>query len=50
MSAPNRVFGAEPCRSPRIDKFAVNARDYDEYIHMLRADRAAAEAKAVAAL
>jgi len=48
MSRPNRVFGAEPCRSPRIDKFAVNARDYDEYIHVLRADRAA-EAKAVAA-
>ena len=32
-----------------LEKFAVKTRDYDEYIKMLRADRAAAAAKAVAA-
>jgi NAD(P)-dependent dehydrogenase (short-subunit alcohol dehydrogenase family) len=31
-----------------LEKFAVKARDYDEYIHMLQADQAAADAKATA--
>ena len=33
-----------------LDRFAVKARDYDEYIRMLRADRVAAESKATAAV
>jgi hypothetical protein len=33
-----------------LDKFAVKARDYDEYIRMLQADQAATEAKAAAAV
>ena len=33
-----------------LDKFAVKARDYDEYIRMLRADRAVERAKATAAV
>ena len=31
-----------------LDRFAVKARDYEEYIRMLRADRAAEQAKATA--
>jgi NAD(P)-dependent dehydrogenase (short-subunit alcohol dehydrogenase family) len=31
-----------------LEKFAVKARDYEEYIRMLRADQAAADAKAAA--
>jgi NAD(P)-dependent dehydrogenase (short-subunit alcohol dehydrogenase family) len=33
-----------------LDKFAVKGRDYDEYIGMMRADQAAAEVKAAAAV
>jgi NAD(P)-dependent dehydrogenase (short-subunit alcohol dehydrogenase family) len=32
-----------------LEKFAVKARDYDEYIRMLRGDQTAAKAKAGAA-
>jgi short-subunit dehydrogenase len=33
-----------------LEKFAVKGRDYDEYIRMLRAGRAAAESKTAAAV
>jgi hypothetical protein len=33
-----------------LDKFAVKGRDYEEYIGMMRADQAQAEAKAAAAV
>ena len=33
-----------------LEKFAVKGRDYEEYIRMMRAGRAAAAAKAAAAV
>ena len=33
-----------------LERFAVKGRDYEQYIRMLRADRAAAESKAPAAV
>jgi hypothetical protein len=33
-----------------LERFAVKGRDYEQYIGMLRADEAAAEAKAAAAV